>query len=357
MILNGVNLKEQQHIESQPCLTISQTILFNSKKRSTNFERHTRAREPPLPIYIGFNIHLLTRCKTLITKLYQLGWSVSYDRVMEIQDWLATALTERFEQDGCVAPVCLRKGIFSIGALDNIDHNPSSTTATSSFHGTGISIFQLPTQSNPGESRLPLKIPPSGTGTHSLPDSYAVIPPVELNTTCTTVPTCVIGETTSSLEVEKAKERGWVDYSMELLDKEDLTGEDKIMWSAYHLVRETLTNFSIYEKASTPAMIKHGMDVLKKAIKFLNPAQIPVMAVDQPLFALAKMVQWKWAATHGEDKYVVMFGGLHLEMALWSTLGDLLEGSGWTSALVEAEIATSGVAESFLKTSHLTRTR
>ena len=103
-------------------------------------------------------------------------------------------------------------------------------------------------------------------------------------------------------------------------------------------------------------MIKHGMDVLKKAIKFLNPAQIPVMAVDQPLFALAKMVQWKWPDTHGEDKYVVMFGGLHLEMALWSTLGDLLEGSGWTNALVEAEIASSGVAESFLKTSHLTRT-
>ena len=154
--------------------------------------------------------------------------------------------------------------------------------------------------------------------------------------------------------------------SMELLDKEYLTGEDKIMWSAYHSVRETLTNDPpvtsallplFYEKASTPAMIKYGMDALKKAIKFLNPAQIPVMAVDQPLFALAKMVQWKWPDTHGEDKYVVMFGGLHLEMALWSTLGDLLEGSGWTSALVEAEIASSGVAESFLKTSHLTRTR
>ena len=109
-----------------------------------------------------------------------------------------------------------------------------------------------------------------------------------------------------------------------------------------------------YKKASMPAMIKHGMDVLKKVIKFLNPAQIPVMAFDQPLFALTKMVQWKWPDMHGEDKYVVMFGGLHLEMALWSTLGDLQEGSGSTTALVEAEIASSGVAESFLKTSHRT---
>ena len=142
---------------------------------------------------------------------------------------------------------------------------------------------------------------------------------------------------------------------MELFDKEDLNREDKITWSAYHAVREMLPLF--YEKASTPAMIKHGMDVLKIAIKFLNPAQIKVMAVDLPLFALAKMVQWKWLDTHGEDKYVLMFGGFHSEMALQSTLGDLLEGSGWTTALVVAEIASSGVAESFLKTSHLTRTR
>ena len=52
-----------------------------------------------------------------------------------------------------------------------------------------------------------------------------------------------------------------------------------------------------------------------------------------------------------------MFGGLHLEMALWTTLGDLLGSSGWTTALIEAEVASSGVAESFLKASHLTRTR
>lgn len=104
-------------------------------------------------------------------------------------------------------------------------------------------------------------------------------------------------------------------------------------------------------------MIKHRMDVLKQAITFLNPPQIPVIALDQPLFALANMVQWRWPGTHGEDKYVVMFGGLHLEMALWNTLGDLLESSGWTAALVEAEIVSSGVSDSFLKASHLTRTR
>jgi hypothetical protein len=52
-----------------------------------------------------------------------------------------------------------------------------------------------------------------------------------------------------------------------------------------------------------------------------------------------------------------MMGGLHIEMALWNVLGDLLEGSGWTNTLTEADVASSGVADSFLKASHLTRTR
>ena len=53
----------------------------------------------------------------------------------------------------------------------------------------------------------------------------------------------------------------------------------------------------------------------------------------------------------------MMFGRLHMEMALWSVCGDLLEDSGWTTALAEAGIASSGTAESFLKVTHVTRTR
>ena len=54
---------------------------------------------------------------------------------------------------------------------------------------------------------------------------------------------------------------------------------------------------------------------------------------------------------------MVMLGGLHTEMALWHTLGDILEGSGWTTALTEAGGAHSGKADSFLRAAHLTRTR
>ncbi len=38
-------------------------------------------------------------------------------------------------------------------------------------------------------------------------------------------------------------------------------------------------------------------------------------------------------------------------------LGDWLEDSGWTSALVQANIASTGTADSFVKASHVTKTR
>lgn len=137
-------------------MTVAQTIFYNTKKRAAERSdvqtRHTLEREPPLPICIGINIHGISRSKTLIQQLYQMGLSISYDRVMEYEDWLATFVCERFEEDGVVFPACLRKGLFTIGALGNLDHNPSSTTSMTSCHGTALSLFQFSTESRSGES-------------------------------------------------------------------------------------------------------------------------------------------------------------------------------------------------------------
>ena len=111
-------------------------------------------REPPLPLYIGMKIHTETRSKKLVNHLYDLGLSVSYDRVLENESQLTTAVCEDYKEKGVVVPAKLRKGLFTAGALDNIDHNPSSTTAKGSFHGMGISLFQFPTFSNLGEVQV-----------------------------------------------------------------------------------------------------------------------------------------------------------------------------------------------------------
>ena len=52
-------------------------------------------------------------------------------------------------------------------------------------------------------------------------------------------------------------------------------------------------------------MMKLGIFVIKEATGFLNPGQIPVIVCDQLLFAIAKVVQWNWPATHEENIHAV----------------------------------------------------
>ena len=114
--------------------------------------------------------------------------SISYDMVLDIENRIATSVCEQFEFDGAVSPTCLRKGLFTIGAMDNLDHNPTSATSQSSFHGTRISLFQCPTRDTPGEVRPPIFFPPFGARNHKLPDSYAIVPAVALKAADVAVP-------------------------------------------------------------------------------------------------------------------------------------------------------------------------
>ena len=169
-------------------------------------------------------------------------------------------------------------------------------------------------------------------------------------------------ETLSSL----SKELDWLNQVKSLCGKEKLENEEFMSWAAFHasLQSSPVQQLDIVallplflENAHSVAMVRHGMNVVNDVVQHLNPGQTPVIAMDQPLFALAKLLQWNMPGTHGEDRYVVMFGGLHIEMSGFKILGDLLDGSGWVNALVNADIATPGTAESFLKVSHLARTR
>lgn len=71
------------------------------------------------------------------------------------------------------------------------------------------------------------------------------------------------------------------------------------------------------------------MKIVKDAITYINPGQTPIIGMDQPLYALAKQIQWEKADVYGEGGYIVMMGGLHIEM-----VGHWISNSGWDSALV-----------------------
>ena len=58
---------------------------------------------------------------------------------------------------------------------------------------------------------------------------------------------------------------------------------------------------------------------------------------------MAKKNQWTFPEFLGEDRFVVglLLGALHTEMALWSTLGDLMLGSRRPESLKDSGIVNS----------------
>ena len=85
-------------------------------------------------------------------------------------------------EDGVVCPAILQKCLFTTSAVDNIDHNPSATTATISCHGTGISVFQHPVSSTFSDSRtFEFKgQKPKSKAISCLPETYTNVKPAFL---------------------------------------------------------------------------------------------------------------------------------------------------------------------------------
>lgn len=99
------------------------------------------------------------------------------------------------------------------------------------------------------------------------------------------------------------------------------------------------------------------MSIVDSAVQRLNRGHVPVLTLDQPLYSIAKQIQWNWPGRYGENQFVLILGSLHTEMAAMKTLGDWLDGSGWKTASVNAHVTSAGKADAMLYASHAVQTR
>ena len=198
MIIDGPHITKASSDDNddecgEAALTITQLLAYNvhvpSSTTTTNqvskpkHKRHSRKRETPAAIYLGIKIHAETRKRILIDTFHQMGLCISYDGVPTISTDLVNSVCARYEREGVVCPPILRKYLFCRSACDNLDHNPSSTTASDSFQDTRISIMQHHNRDGPGmahdqpliESDGPLK-----KAMYKLPESYTNVPPVTI---------------------------------------------------------------------------------------------------------------------------------------------------------------------------------
>ena len=299
-----------------------------------------------MPTYAGMMLHAHTRKRELVDMLSHLGMSISYTRVIELSAQMGNSACQQFHREQVV---CSPKDTQQ--CLHNVNHRQ----------------YRLQCQFNDSERVLPwysyLPPPaPSFTG-EGVNRSIAIdVPPVTTNMKNISAPATsvdsVVYLTRDNFKEQTEEEYMWLEHARRVIEGNT--------WSAFNAslqpqlaraISPTAQLPLFLDSAHTVAMIRHSMDVVKNIVEHVNPGQPPVVTLDQPLFALAKQIQWKWPETYGEDKLVVMFGGLHIEMAALKTLGDWLRGSAWVQALVQTEIATPGTADSFLRAAHGTRTR
>ena len=368
MVEHGADIKSQLRFGAPKTdLAMAQLLQYNCYarfKEGAPTHRHSKVRETPFPIYIGLSVLANTRRRKLVEMLHANGLSISYDRVLEISAELGDAVVAKYIGDGVVCPPELRTGLFTTSAIDNIDHNPSSTTSTTSFHGTSISLFQHPTHVNEGEKREELQV--RGTKVKrvpELPDSYTNIKPAHFTNNSPPHPK-MAGAGMSLLDMEILKPQ--MALELEWLQKVSITevhDSVNLTWSSHHADKKRGPAFKacisalmplLRDQAHSVATVRHVMDKIRDAVRLLNPGQLPVITADQPIYATAKQIQWQWPEDYGESHFLIMFGGLHIEMTALRSLGFLLEDSGWTGALTEARVASVGTADSFLSAASVT---
>ena len=206
---------------------------------------------------------------------------------------------------------------FTIAAVDNIEHNTSSTTAISSFHGTSISVIEHPTVEGEGVKNERFKQVYVG----ALPSSYIKILPLSSQKQGgLRVPSMQynVNGDDEALSLTTVKETEGLNHMRQhvedhqQIDKEFMqptvakrAGNGKahsknttamVSWSAFHGKRQKHVNARCQssllplfaEAAHSIAMIKHAITVVMKAFEHLNPGQAAVVSFDQPLYALAK---------------------------------------------------------------------
>ena len=147
-------------------------------------------------------------------------------------------------------------------------------------------------------------LPPLSQSVNSHQSTQVYVPPVSLKTKEFTVPAVKGTVRLPNLQIltqAKETESGWLNTVMEALQKQSLDRKEWISWSAYHasIQGEVIPPAAInallplfLDTAHSVAMIKHSMTIVQAAVQHLNPGQVPVLAADQPLFAIANPMEF-----------------------------------------------------------------
>ena len=99
------------------------------------------------------------------------------------------------------------------------------------------------------------------------------------------------------------EEAKWQSNTCQLISEGVHSVDGPIAWAAFHSNQEPPHDFEVTIESFLPlfpddlksvAKIRYAMDVVQQAVPHLNPGQVLVLTLDQPLYAVAKQIRWIW---------------------------------------------------------------
>ena len=151
---------------------------------------------------------------------------------------MGNSVCELFHRENVVCPLSLHGRVFTTAAVDNIDHNPGSTTSKEPFHGTGISLFQHPTFEGEGVDRNIVLAEESENGgcrsVMSLPSFYTNVLPVTTSIKYSSAPATTVNSLLrSGFKKHADQERLWLVHARQTLEN-STESLGNISWAAFH---------------------------------------------------------------------------------------------------------------------------
>ena len=197
----------------------------------------------------------------------ELGLSVSYNRVMKVKRAIGQAVCKRHEEDGVVVPTNMRRDVFVTYDMDNLDSRNQGNFSQDEFHGIALSATNHLSWENQGVKRAPIQLDFSDTSVPHLPDSYVVVPPVELPNNPLFVPrgNGQLRPNKNLIPGAKAKDESWMKHVANVLEQETLPDKEVITWSGYNsrlMAEDSLKPLAVIgilplfpDKAASPSMV------------------------------------------------------------------------------------------------------
>ena len=158
---------------------------------------------------------------------------------MQIINKTANAVCSQYRADDLVCPPTLQRGLFTVAAADNIDHNLSSSTAQSSFHGTAISLMQIASSDvnfvKSASCTYSLQDASDAASDIILPSSYTEINPCIMPTANPVVPLKPV--TLCDYDGVTNEEYAWLETVKMCIDGSSKS--DNIYWAAFHAEQDS----------------------------------------------------------------------------------------------------------------------